>query len=727
MARRTNHRDLPVASQRRSSTARLLKDASLEQRAGRLAAAERQYRRVLDAEPQNAEANYKLGIIASQTDRVALAVPHFAAALKAGPDQPHYWLSLATALLGARRVGDARSVLERFREKRFADAETQATLTALIANLFTEAHQHYEDRLFKDAEPLIDMIVMLDAGHVEALHMAGSIAAQTNRLNLAIDLLQIAVSLDDDAPVIKANLGTVLARQGRYREANACFDRSIEIDPNNPNSFSNFGVALRKQGRLRDAIDRFDEALRLCPDFAQAHSNRGSALMDLGLLDEAIAAYDEALRIDPSLSFVHSNRLFTKLYSADYTAEERFADAQAFGLRFADPLLRRRPFANDRDPERRLRVGFVSGDFREHAVNYFFEPALHRFDTTQIETFAFSNTVNEDAATERLKASFAHWHCLCGLTDDEAADLIEAEAIDILVDLSGHTAENRILVFARKPAPIQVGWIGYPGTTGMSAIDYRFTDLHAEPPGVGDDLSVEALWRLPRAGACYQAPAASLPLADHPPSEDNGYVTFGCFNRFTKVSDAALEAWGRILHRVPGSKLLLEIADVDEPATARHVAARLERFGVPLDRTILKARSPSNRYVLYNQIDIALDPFPYNGGTSSLDTLWMGVPFIALEGSHFVARMGHSILTNAGLPELSAPTVDAYVDLASRLAEDAGWLRSIRHDLRGRFAASPHMDHRLLADDVVAAWRMMWRRWVASAPAPADPIGNLES
>ena len=717
MARRTNHRDRPAAPDRSGSAARLLKEASTEQRAGRLAAAERQYRRVLAADPQNAEANYKLGVIASQTDRVAQAVPHFAAALKMGPDQPHYWLSLATALLGARRVGDARSVLERFAERRFADAETKATLTALIANLFTEAHQYYEARQFKDAEPLIDMIVMLDEGHVEALHMAGNIAAQTNRLALAIDLMSIAISLDDESALMKGNLGTILARQGRYGEANACFERSIAIDPDNPNTFSNFGVALRKQGRLRDAIDRFDEALRLDPGFAQAHSNRGSALMDRGELDAAIAAYDAALRIDPNLAYVHSNRLFTKLYAPDLTPEACFADAQAFGHRFADPLLRDRPFPNDRDPERRLRVGFVSGDFREHAVNYFFEPALRHLDTTQIETFASPtrSTRTRRRNGSRRPSVIGGW--LCGLSDDEAADLIEADAIDILVDLSGHTAENRILVFARKPAPIQVAWIGYPGTTGCRP---WITGSPIFNPSRPASATISASRR---SGACrawaraIRRPPTSLPLIDHPPSEDNGYVTFGCFNRFTKVSDAALEAWGRILHRVPGSKLLLEIADADEPANARHIAARLERLGVPLDRTIRKARSPSNRYVLYNQIDIALDPFPYNGGTSSLDTLWMGVPFIALEGSHFVSRMGHSILSNAGLPELSAPTIDAYVDLATRLALDAEGLRSVRHDLRARFAACPHMDHQLLADDVADAWRMMWRKWLADTAA----------
>jgi predicted O-linked N-acetylglucosamine transferase (SPINDLY family) len=719
MARRTNHRDLPVASQRRSSTARLLKDASLEQRAGRLAAAERQYRRVLDADPQNAEANYKLGIIASQTDRVALAVPHFAAALKAGPDQPHYWLSLATALLGARRVGDARAVLERFREKRFADAETQATLTALIANLFTEAHQHYEDRLFKDAEPLIDMIVMLDAGHVEALHMAGSIAAQTNRLNLAIDLLQIAVSLDDDAPVIKGNLGTILARQGRYGEANACFDRSIEIDPNNPNTFSNFGVALRKQGRLRDAIDRFDEALRLCPDFAQAHSNRGSALMDLGLLDEAIAAYDEALRIDPSLSFVHSNRLFTKLYSAKFNAEECFIDAKAFGERFADPLLRRRPFTNDRNPERRLRVGFVSGDFREHAVNYYFEPAIQHFDNSKIETFAYSNTVNEDVATERLKAIFCHWRCVCGLDDDQAADLIEADHIDILIDLSGHTADNRLLIFARKPAPIQAGWIGYPGTTGMAAMDYRIADRFIEPDGLGDDVSVEGIWRLPHVGACYQANQRSPSIPTQAPSDIHGYVTFGCFNRFTKVSDLALAAWSQIMQRVPSARLFLEIADLDSPETLADVRARLLNAGLPLERTMLEPRSPNNRYVLYNRIDVALDPFPYNGGTTSLDTLWMGVPFVALEGTHCVARMGHAVLHHTGLGALSSKCIDAYIETACRLAQDRTWRTGIRSGLRERFQKSPHMNHLQLANDLQEAFQAMWQRWIETEESAA--------
>jgi protein O-GlcNAc transferase len=253
----------------------------------------------------------------------------------------------------------------------------------------------------------------------------------------------------------------------------------------------------------------------------------------------------------------------------------------------------------------------------------------------------------------------------------------------------------------------------------MTAIDYRLTDPYAEPPGLGDAFSVEALWRLPRVCGCYQAPDRDLPLVDHPPADRNGHVTFGCFNRFTKMSDATLGAWGQILRRVPDARLLLEIADSDEPEIRAGIDARLERAGLPLDRTDIAVRSPAGRYVLYNRIDIALDPFPYNGGTTSLDTLYMGVPFIALAGEHYVARMGHQILVNAGLAELSTESVDEYVARACQLATDRDWLRAVRHNLRGRMVSSPHMDHPQLAADIVGAFRDMWRRWAQTDPADA--------
>lgn len=728
MARQTEKRCSESRSMSRQMDERILKKGSAHHAAGRFQDAEHQYLRVLERNPDNAEARYKLGVIRNQVGDPDRAVPHLAAALKANPGEPRYWLSLATALLGLGRVPDARAILERFTDRAFTDPSTQVAKTALIANLYTEAHQLYDNGSFSEAEARIDLIVLLDSDHVEAVHLAGLVAAATDRPDFAFDLMSISIykndrQIDEGTRSRTAryfiNLANIFTNKRKLDEAVQCLQKAIELEDDNYLAHNNIGTALHKLNRLQEAFYHLEKAIALHDKSPIPFNNLGIVYNELGQTEKAIALYDRALEIDHTYSFCHSNRLFARLYDPNTDQLAQLADAKLFGARFADKLRRERPFRNIVDPDRRLRIGFLSGDFCEHAVNYFFEPAIRHMDRAGFELFAYSNTFTEDRVTDRLRTHLDQWRSIRCLDDDAAADLIEADRIDILVDLAGHTSGGRLLVFARKPAPIQVAWIGYPGTTGMAAMDYRFTDLHSEPVGLGDDLSVEKLWRLPRVGACYQAPAANLPLADHPPSADNGYVTFGCFNRFTKVSDAALGAWGRILARVPGSRLLLEIANVDDPEIRGHVEARLERAGVPLDRTILEPRSPSNRYVLYNRIDIALDPFPYNGGTTSFDTLWMGVPFVALEGDHFVARMGHSILANAGLSELSAPTVDAYVDLASRLALDADWLKTIRRDLRPRFAASPHMDHQLLADDVGEAWREMWRRWVATRdPAP---------
>jgi protein O-GlcNAc transferase len=329
------------------------------------------------------------------------------------------------------------------------------------------------------------------------------------------------------------------------------------------------------------------------------------------------------------------------------------------------------------------------------------------------EFFAYANMNTEDAATTRLRDGFDHWRNIVSMGDDAVADLIEADGIDILVDLSGHMAANRLLVFARKPAPIQATWLGFTTTTGVSAIDYRITDAYVDPPGMTEHLNTETLWRLPATFCCYQPRAGIADPIDHPPRDDNGFTTFGCFNNFTKVSDRTLRRWAEILNHVPDSRLLLEIVGIDSEAFRRETEARLERLGLPLDRVILEPRKRSNQYVLYNKIDIALDPFPFNGGTTTLDALWMTVPVIALAGEHFTARMGVSILNNIGLPELIAANEAAYVDLAIGLASDPSRLRAMRGNLRQQMSASRMMDFAAFARDMEAAYRAMWRKWCA--------------
>jgi predicted O-linked N-acetylglucosamine transferase (SPINDLY family) len=402
------------------------------------------------------------------------------------------------------------------------------------------------------------------------------------------------------------------------------------------------------------------------------------------------------------------------VYAASVSPQELAATAREFGERLADPLRQQRPFVRDRDPERKLRIGYVSADFREHPANYFFEPLLKLHDRQTFEVFAYYNLAQGDNITARLKQEFDHWRDVHVLSDGAVANLIEADEIDILVDLAGHTGHSRLLVFARKPAPVQVTWLGYPATTGMVAMDYRITDSYAEPPGMTEHLNAETLWRLPEIFCCYAAHENSPDVIDHPPFEDNGHITFGCFNNFAKVTNPVLETWARILAQATESRLLLEILGLESPKFRAEVETRLQRCGLPLDRVILEPRKRSNQFVLYNRIDIALDPFPCAGGTTSFDTMWMGVPFITLAGEHFVSRMGVTILANAGMPELIAKNTDEYVSLAVNLALDKDRLRFLRHDLRQKVAASPLMNQPAFARNMEAAYREMWRKWCAT-------------
>ena len=700
-----------------SLTDRILRKAGAHQEAGRMREALAQLARILERDAAHAEANYKAGVIRSQVGERAAAVPHLTAALRANPAEPRYWLSLATALLGLGRVADARAILERFVREPFTDPATQATKAALIGGLMNQAQVLFTDRAFAEAEALIEIVILLDENHSEAIHCAGLCAAAMDRPELAYDLMSIAIYKDGTSGHFFINLANIFLGRREYEPAVECLYKAIALGEDGFVTHNNLGLALHKTQRYDDALRHLALSIEKNPSNALAHNNCGVVHQDMGQIEEAIADYNRALALDPANFNSHSNRLFCKLYRQEHDSDDYLADASAFGRSFADPLLRRRPFRNDPTPERRLRVGFVSGDFYEHAVAYFLEPAVAALDRSAFELFAYSNTTSDDGTTERLRAHFDTWRSIRCLDDEATCDLIEADAIDILVDLSGHTAGNRLLVFARKPAPIQVSWIGYPATTGLAAIDYRFTDRFSEPAGIGDDHNVETLWRLPRVGACYRGNPRAPDAVARAPFEENGHITFGCFNRFTKVSDATLQAWAEILRRLPDARILFEIASVDSEAVRAEVEARLVRNGLTLDRLTLEPRHPRNRYVLYNRIDAGLDPFPYNGGTTSLDTLYMGVPFIALEGDHFAARMGHSILNNVGLPELSAGTVEAYVALAVRMGEDRDWLRGLRHGLRQRMQASPHMDNQGLAADIGDAFRAMWRRWLDTREA----------
>ena len=657
----------------RLDLAELYRRAVDHHKSRQFAEAERLYTAILSADPGHADSLHMIGQLAYQTDRAEIGISLIEQAIRLNGNNAAFHYSLGNALAACGRSEEAKARFERALELQPAFPEALTCLGNLYHSLgnLDEAVRHY----------------------------SAVIAAGVNSANA------------------HNNLGAVLFDQGRLGEAIVHLTEALGQNADLVEAHNNLGNALRESGRLDDAIRHYREALRLKPDYAAALSNLAGTFKTKGNLSEAAINYRAAIRHKPDFIEAHNNLNMLLGYSADVPHQELVDQARKFNDDVAAPLLRRRAFRNAPDPERRLRVGYVSGDFRNHSVNYFFEPLLRHHAHGDFEFFAYANMHAEDEVTARLKGGFDHWRNIRTLSDDAACDLIEADGIDILVDMSGHMAANRLLVFARKPAPVQATWLGFTTTTGVQAIDYRISDPFADPPGMTEHFNTETLWRLPASFCVYQPRAGIADPIDHPPSDDNGYVTFGCFNNFTKVTDRTLRRWGEILARVPDARLLLEIVGIDSEDFRRETEARLHRLGIALDRVILEPRRRSNQYVLYNRIDIALDPFPFHGGATTLDALWMSVPVIALAGAYFTGRMGVTILSNVGLPELITQDEAAYVDLAVQLATEPAKLRAIRHNLRQRMADSRMMDFAAFARDMEDAYRGMWRVWCAGQAA----------
>jgi protein O-GlcNAc transferase len=396
--------------------------------------------------------------------------------------------------------------------------------------------------------------------------------------------------------------------------------------------------------------------------------------------------------------------LFTLHYDPSNTPELLFNEHVKWATRHAPPAPAR-PHDNDRSPGRRLRVGYVSADFREHPVAHFILPILMSYDRDQLEVYCYSDVTQPDSATQRLRPFPNHWRETAGLPDETLTELVRSDRIDILVDLAG----LRLLAFARRPAPVQVTYFNYPDTTGMSAMDYRVTDELAEPTGVSEAYSTEHLVRLPHCGWCYD-PGADVPEVNPLPRSANGHVTFASLNNPIKHSEPTVVLWAKVLHAMPDSRLLLLGVDAD-PANPT-LAARFASHGIGRERLRFAPQRPRRPYLeLYHEADVALDPFPYNGGVTSCDALWMGVPLVTLEGNTYHSRQGVMLLTNLGLKDLIARTPEAYVDVAVALATDPARLAHLRSQLRSRMAASPIGDGAAFTRGLQAAYRAMWTRW----------------
>lgn len=551
-----------------------------------------------------------------------------------------------------------------------------------------------------------------------ALNDLGSALKAQGRFEEAVAAHRQALSIHPDFPEARFNLGNALLRLGRLSEAVTAYRDALRTRPDWPDPWVNLGNALRLSGDLDAAIDAYRRAIALRPDWTGPLNNLANALWDTGRLDDAIDCLRQVALLGTDAAS-EGNLLYALHYCADQGPAELYAEHEKWRRRHADPLAHSiAPHPNDRSPDRRLRIGWVSPDLCNHPVGLFLLPLLAHHDRDRVETFCYSGVVRPDGLTQRLRSFAACWRDCAALSDAQLADRIRADRIDILVDLALHTRGSRLLTFARRPAPVQATWLGYCGTTGLPAIDWRLTDPYLDPPDVPTPWYAERSAWLPSTYWCYQ-PLIEVAPAGLPPALRNGFVTFGCLNNPNKITPPTAAAWRDLLRRTPGSHLLVHVRSAEH---RRRLATEFGADGVDPSRIRFVDRMSLVEYFeRYREIDIALDPFPYPGATTTCDALWAGVPVVTLAGATATSRGGLSILSNVGLPQLVARNVGEYVRLARDLAGDLGRLTELRAGLRRRMTDSPLTDAPRFARDIEALFRGMWREWCgreSSSPSP---------
>ncbi len=501
-------------------------------------------------------------------------------------------------------------------------------------------------------------------------------------------------------------------------EAIACYRRALELKPDHIEALNNLGNALKAGGKLGEAIACYRRALELKPDFADAHNNLGNALRDGGDLDEALACYRRALELKPDYAAAHSNLLYSLQYRTGVTPSA-LAEAHAeYDRRHAAPLYGVVARHEEiRDPQGRIRLGFVSPDLARHPVGYFLVRVLENLDWDRHETVCYSDRTVKDSLTHRLEAAATRWRDVHGMDHERLAEQIRADRIDILFDLAGHTASNRLLVFARKPAPIQISWIGYEGTTGLAAMDYLLADHLMIPPG-SERHYRETVLRMPDGYLCYDPPETA-PAVGPPPSLKQGSATFGSFNNPAKITPEVVAVWARILHAAPTARLVMKYRGLGDEAVKKRFLDLFAAHGVgPHRLDLLPSSSYTDYLATFHRVDVALDPFPFSGSTITCESLWMGVPVVTWPGETFAGRHSLSHLSNVGLTETIARDPDGYVERAIAMAGDPVRLSALRSGLRERMAASPLCDGKRFAGHLMSLLQNVWKQPIGSSREP---------
>lgn len=689
--------------------------------AGKFEQAQALYRAVLELQPGHAGAHFGLGWIELQAGQLSEAILHFSTAVENDPSEEHYWLGYLDALMEARQFVTARELLELGRRHGLQGAAVDAferqlaTSSEPTAQEIDEAAALYAQGRLDAAANAARSLAERFPQHPFGWKLLGAVLYKKRAVVPALEAMRKSVTYGPEDSEALTNLGLVLKRANLHGEAESVLTRAISLRPDNAHAHNHLAGTLMELGRLPEAEDHATIARNLDPDYVDAWHTLALIADRRGRSTEAIEAFRRVLEREPDNADVRTNLLFCMSHLEGVTAGELFEEHRMFGQRLEARVKASTSWENTPEPERRMNVGIVSGDLRHHAVSSFTEPLFERLaGRPGLALHAYYNFPVHDAVTARLRGHMTQWRDVTGLDDAALDALIRADGIDILIDLSGHTSHNRLTLFARKPAPVQASWIGYPGTTGMTAMDYYITDRFLLPPGKFDHLFTENLALLPMTIAF--APSVEAPGIADLPAPTNGYLTFGSFNRISKIKREVVGLWARLLRALPDAQLV--VGGMPQGGGHEQLETWLREEGIDPGRTRFHPIVGMRDYLpMYNEIDICLDTFPYSGGTTTMYALYMGVPTLTLAGDTMPSRQTACLLEANGLHRFIAHDAEDFMAKGIAASQDLSTLAALRSSLRDNSPLWSGDAVSRLADSVELALRMMWRRWCAGLPA----------
>lgn len=679
--------------------AELFDQALAHHQNGRLEQAEALYRQILAVDESHVDSLHLLGVVAYQSGRLQLAEEMIRQAIGRHADIAAFHSNLGNVLKDQGRLTEALQCYE----------QAIALQPDYVDALFNLANVLRDQGQAALSLQRYQQVLRLRPDYAEAYLDAGVAWAALERMEEAANCYRQALVLRPEFPEALCNLGSALQSLGRLQEAFPCYQRAITLRPKFPQAIFNLGNAHKDAGNLHEAIMCYEQALSQRLEFPEAWFNLGNVLKDIGQLDDAISCYEKALVLKPDFKDVFHNLLYVLNYHADKSAEEIFAVYREYDRRFALPF--RKDWQGHRNPSadgRRLKIGYVSPDFRLHSIRHFLEPLLMHHDRQRIEIFAYAELEHEDAVTARYKSHLEHWIPTAGMTDAALEECIRKDGIDILVDLAGHTSGNRLQLFARKPAPVSVTWlVGYGYSTGLSAIDYILTDAVTVPAG-SEKVFSEKPWRLESPGFTYR-PAENMGVVSSLPAKERGYITFATLTRSIRINHRVIALWSEILRQIDNARLVIDSKLFENERLRSELERKFLVHGITPDRLQIGFHSPP--WDVLRGVDITLDCFPHNSGTTLFESLYMGVPYVTLSGRPGVGCIGGAILHGVGHPEWVACSETEYLEKVLALASDWNSLERLRNSLRGQMEASPLMDEEGFARAVEAAYCEMFKQW----------------